>query len=84
MSERAGICWYDIQKCGYFNNQRTSQAQFGGLSQVLNDLQQWSQTKQLAETQTFGAVVAEGDTEQLPIYLLDIRGGQDDWLLRQR
>lgn len=81
MRERAGICWYDIQKCGYFTNQRTSQAQFGGLSQVLGDLQQWGQNKQLAETQTFGAVVAEGDAEQLPIYLLDIRGGQDDWLL---
>lgn len=81
MRERAGICWYNIQKCGYFNNQRTSQAQFGNLSQVLIDLQLWGQNKQLAETQTFGAVTAEGDAEQLPIYLLDIQGGQDDWLL---
>ncbi|NIC42179.1 hypothetical protein [Aquabacterium sp. A08] len=49
--------------------------------QVLTDLTQWSQGKQLVETQTFGANAAEGQAEQLPVYLLDIRGEGDNWLL---
>lgn len=81
MRERAGFCWYRVGKCGYYASQRARQAEFGALPQVLADLQQWSQNKQLTETQTFGAVVAEGEAEQLPVYLLDIRGGRDDWLL---
>lgn len=81
MRERAGVCWYRLRKCGYYNSQRAPQAQFGDLSQVLADLQQWGQNKQLTETQTFGPTAAESEAEQLPVYLLDIRGGQDDWLL---
>lgn len=81
MRERAGFCWYRLGKCGYYRTQRARQAEFGDLPQVLADLQQWGQNKQLAETQTFSATAAEGEAEQLPVYLLDIRGGQDDWLL---
>lgn len=81
MRERAGICWYRIHKCGYYPTQRATEAQFGSLPQVLVDLQQWGRNKQLAETQTFGAIAAEGEAEQLPVYLLDIRGSQDNWLL---
>lgn len=81
MRERAGVCWYRLRKCGYYSSQRAPQAQFGDLSQVLTDLQQWSQNKQLAETQTFGISAAEGEAEQLPVYLLDIRGSHDDWLV---
>jgi hypothetical protein len=81
MKERAGFCWYRLGKCGYYRTQRAPQAALGDLPQVLADLQRWGQNKQLAETQTFSVTAAEGEAEQLPVYLLDIRGGQDDWLL---
>lgn len=81
MRERAGFCWYRLGKCGYYRTQRAPQPVFGDLLQVLTDLQRWGRNKQLAETQTFSVTVAEGEAEQLPVYLLDIRGGQDDWLL---
>lgn len=81
MREKAGFCWYRIGKCGYFRTQRAPQPVFGDLQQVLTDLQQWGRNKQLAETQTFGPTAAVDEAEQLPVYLLDIRGGQDDWLL---
>lgn len=81
MRERAGVCWYRIGKCGYYRTQRAPQSAFGGLPQVLSDLQQWGRNKQLPETLTLSAAAAEGEAEQLPVYLLDIRGGQDDWLL---
>lgn len=81
MNERAGICWYRLGKCGYYRTQRAPQAEFGDLLQVLSDLRQWGQNKQLSETQTFSPMAAEGEAEQLPVYLLDIRGGRDNWLL---
>ncbi len=81
MIVRAGICWYRVSKCGYYESTRVPRAKFGGLLQVLTDLSQWSQGKQLVETQTFGAGAAEGEAEQLPIYLLDIHGAGDNWLL---
>lgn len=81
MSESAGICWFRVRKCGYFRSSRSAQPEFGGLIGTLTDLLQWSQGKQLAETQTLGQDAGEGEAEQLPVYLLDVRGRRDNWLI---
>lgn len=81
MNETAGICWYKVHKCGYYRTRRTPQPEFGDLSSTLSDLQRWSQGKQLAETQTIGQDAGEGEAEQLPVYLLDVRANRDNWLI---
>ncbi len=81
MRERAGVCWYEIQKCGYFKSSRAKQPDFGGVNQLLEDLSRWGRNKQLRETQTFSPGEMEPEDTQLPVYLLDIQGDRDDWLI---
>lgn len=82
MTERASVCWYRIQKCGYYSNPQTVTPEFGGLTQVLQDLSVWSDGKQLTQTLTFNADQSAHGDDQLPVYLLDIRGSDDNWLLK--
>ena len=82
MVEQANICWYRIQKCGYYKGPRAATPAFGNLPEVLEDILRWCPGKQLAQTLTFNPNDDDSEDEQLPVYLLDFRGAGDNWLLK--
>lgn len=81
MIEQASVCWYRVGKCGYFRSSRANAPEFGSLPQAVADLAAWSVGKQLPQTQTFDPAVTGEDDAQLPVYLLDVRGAADNWLI---
>lgn len=76
MIEKAHVCWYRIRRCGYYAKRGDPVAAFGELTQTLADMQRWGRGKQLGHTVTFQA-----SEDSLPIYLLDLQGDNDAWVL---
>ncbi|MEX0597391.1 MAG: hypothetical protein WD512_12930 [Candidatus Paceibacterota bacterium] len=79
MSENVKLNLYEIVKCGYYEDQSLTSS-FCSLPEMLNDLQQWIQDKELQETKTYGL---EDYQNHLPTYCLDlVRDNQTgDYLL---
>lgn len=76
-NEKAKITFYRIDQSGFYR-WGGEEPEFGGTAEMLNELHQWSQGKQLAETKTYEP--ADG-SDLLPVYLMDITPGQDSWLV---
>ncbi|MDO9597027.1 MAG: hypothetical protein Q7J47_04830 [Azoarcus sp.] len=77
MREKAKISFYEISDCGYFKRGKEHPV-FGSIAATLQNLDDWSQGKSLAETKTFEP--ADGEDVH-PAYLMDIRKLGDTWLV---
>lgn len=73
--EQATLTFYRINKAGYYRMGATDAA-FGNVSEMLEDLKAWAEPKTLKETKTF-----EADEERYPTYLVDSRQTAGDWAL---
>jgi hypothetical protein len=87
MIEKVGVCWYHVKRCGYYPLRGGDNKLFGSFEDTLQDLRRWANGKQLVETSILPtAREAGGDEadraaeENLPIYLFDMVGRDDDWL----
>lgn len=73
VTEQATLTFYKINKAGYYRMGSTN-AEFGSVSETLEDLKAWAEPKTLKETKTF-----EADEERFPTYLVDSRSSAGDW-----
>lgn len=76
-TEQSSITFYKITECGYFARGDESVA-FGSISELLEDLRDWSAGKKLIETKV--SEVEESDT-QGNTYLFDIKEKDGTWLV---
>ena len=76
--EKARIRIYDISKCGYYAWKGTD-PEFGEVGEIMADLSLWSKGKLLAQTKTYESA---DFTELFPVYLLDIKEKNGNWLIK--
>ncbi|MBU5642585.1 hypothetical protein HV243_11695 [Citrobacter sp. RHBSTW-00599] len=75
VTEQATFTFYKINKAGYYRT-GAREAEFGSVTEMLEDLKAWAEPKTLKETKTF-----ETDEERYPAYLVDSRSSGSDWAL---
>ena len=68
MPENVKLNLYEVNRCGYFEDQSLV-SEFCSLTEMLGDLQNWIEGKELQETKTYGR---EDYDNRLPTYCLDL------------
>ena len=66
--EQVKVSLYKIASCGYYPRGNHNHPQFGGVDDILRDIQRWGADKRLAHTKTFDPL--DGGNH-LPVYLVD-------------
>lgn len=77
MPEIVKCNFYNINECGYFKR-GTNEHQFGSITEILSDLYEWSQNKDIQQTKLFSPA---GGSDLFPTYLLNVVETGEDWLL---
>ncbi|MFX1722841.1 hypothetical protein [Stenotrophomonas sp. AS1] len=67
MSDKVSVVFHEVFNCGYYKHGATAPS-FGGLAELLLDLETWSAGKSLANTQISSSAAGHS----LPIYLLSM------------
>lgn len=73
--ETASLTFYAINQCGFYT-WGGDEPQFGNTHELLAELQEWSEGKELQQTKLY-----EPTGDLLPVYLLDIRPYENAWLV---
>ena len=76
--EQVKVSLYKIASCGYYPRGNHNHPQFGGVDEILRDMQRWGADKRLAHTKTFDPL--DGGNH-LPVYLVDATRHGTAWLL---
>lgn len=76
--EKVKVSLYKVASCGYYLRGNNDRPRFGGVNDILRDLQRWGVNKRLAHTKTFDPL--DGGNH-LPVYLVDATLHGDAWLL---
>lgn len=76
--EQVKVSLYKIASCGYYPRGNHNHPQFGGVDDILRDMQRWGADKRLAHTKTFDPL--DGGNH-LPVYLVDATRHGTAWLL---
>lgn len=76
-NEQVRITFYRIDKCGFYG-WGAQQPAFGGVTDTLEQLAQWSDGVELSLTRLFDA---QGDQEIYPVYLAGLVRRGEDWVL---
>lgn len=76
--EQVKVSLYRVASCGYYPRGNNNPPQFGGVDDILRDLQRWGADKRLAHTKTFDP--SDGGNH-LPVYLVDATRHDTAWLL---
>lgn len=72
---QARIGFFKIKKCGYYRYGEQEPA-FGQVSQLLQQISEWSNALSLARTKTY-----QPSEQLMPAYLYDLKRKDGDWLL---
>lgn len=78
MANTATITFYNVKACGLYRGLRGREPEFGELSSILSDLNEWGSGQFLEETKTFDP---SEDSDLFPVYLADIATHNGDWLV---
>ena len=58
LMEQVKVSLYKIASCGYYPRGNHNHPQFGGVDDILRDMQRWGADKRLAHTKTFDPLVS--------------------------
>jgi hypothetical protein len=75
--EEVHITFFDIKKCGFYKA-RDRSPMFGGVDDILTQVQQWSTALDLSQTKLIDAAT---DTDEDPVYLFGLKKKAASWLV---